>query len=394
MIMSFLQVVEKAVMKTVCKDFKEACGCPDSCVGTLNLEGITDFKFKKTILSMPKRTFVKKLNLSKLNFENENFFACTILGGTFPELQHLNLSNTNITNHALRCTIFMPLKFLDLSGCRSVTSGDLAFFHQMEHLTELHLTFCSNITNAVLPHLTHLPLETLWLPFLLTDADIQHLPITLKEIPHLSDEITDACLVQLARLTSLSSLELCEYNLITDAGLRHLAHLKLTFLFLTACNNITDEGIKYLSHMPLKFLSLSYSNITDRGLAYLARLRLENLKLDWCTQITDAGIKHLSDMPLEKLVLRGCNRLTDFSMQVIGGMLLEHLDLSGCERITSDALLWHIPNMRLRVLRVGGLSFTPLHAMQLTRSAAPTHVDYSDTNEWATDSDDDSEDEM
>ena len=84
MIMSFLQVVEKAVMKTVCKDFAEACDCPDSCVGTLNLKGITDFKFKKTILSMPKRTFVKKLNLSKLNFENENFFACTILGGTFP----------------------------------------------------------------------------------------------------------------------------------------------------------------------------------------------------------------------------------------------------------------------------------------------------------------------
>jgi hypothetical protein len=382
-IMSFLKVVEKAFMKTVCKDFVEACECSDSCVGTLDLKGITDFKFKKTVLSMPKRTFVKKLNLSKLYFENETFFIGMILLGKFPKLQYLDLSCTNATDEALYCTVIVPLKSLNLSNCDKITDDVMKYSSQMYRLTELRLEGCLQITNAILPHLSRLPLETLSLPFEITDDDIPHLPVTLKEIPHFSSEIpqfsseiTDAGLVQLARLTSLHELDFRCCDLITDSGLRRLAHLKLTCLMLDDCNNVTDESMEYLSHMPLTWLHLSGCNITDRGLACLSRLRLTWLNLYGCSQITNAGIEYLSDMPLKHLNLRGCNLVTDVSMLVIRYMPLTYLDLQGCN-ITADTLMSYIPNMRLSILNVDTIQFfTTTIRMRFTQLTAPTYVDF------------------
>ena len=379
-IMSFLKVVEKAFMKTVCKDFAEACECSDSCVGTLDLKGIPAAKFGKIVASMPKRTFVKKLNLSELDFVENDFFPLVRFGLKFTRLQHLNVSCTDITDRVLKCISWMPLKSLNLTCCEEITDAGLVSIKRMQQLTKLSMEYCPQITNASLVHLSGLPLETLSLPFEITDDDIRHLPVMLcriksTDINSFSSEITDAGLVQLARLTSLVNLSFSECHRITDAGLRHLAHLKLKYLILSDCSNVTDEGMKYLSYMPLTELNLSYSKITDRGLAYLARLRLESLNLNWCSEITDAGIAHISGSKMEYLKLRGCNLLTDASMSVIGGMpSLKSLELSGCKRITSDALMAYIPNMRLYVLRVGGISFTPLSTRQFVSSVAPTHV--------------------
>ena len=367
-IMSFLKVVEKAFLKTVSKEFDEACKCSDSCVGVLNLKYTPASKLAKILASMPDRTFVKKLDLSQSNFAEDDFLTLEKFGGKFTNLQQLNLSAINIKDHTLACLSWMPLKSLDLSCCKMITNVGLTHLSGMRHLTELHLERCPQITNAGLQHLSAMPLEILSLPFEITDDDIQHLPRTLKSITPIGGDIT-------------------------DAGLSQLSHLQLTSLVLEDCANITNEGMKYLSYMPLQTLNLSYSNITDSGLACLARLRLTSLNLAWCAQITDNGIEYLSDMPLQHLVLRGCNMLTDMSMLMIRVMQLISLDLSGCKRITQDTLRECIPGMRLRILRVGGISFGTFYATrQFTSLVAPAYVDfdssapdYSDTDELATD---------
>lgn len=61
---------------------------------------------------------------------------------------------------------------------------------------------------------------------------------------------------------------------------------------------ITDAGLKHLAHIKsLRALSLAGNKITDRGLEAIARPRnLEELCLD-DTEITDAGIRHLAGLP-------------------------------------------------------------------------------------------------
>ena len=357
MIMSFLQLVEKAVVKTVCKEFDEACKCPDSYVGVLDLEGIHVNKFKRILTSMPKRTFVEDLILSRMHFKKEDSLPFEMFREKFPKLQQLDLSCTYITDHTLARMSWMPLKYLNLSGCRQITDAGLAHLNGMQQLTELDLMDCEQITNAALTHLTGLPLEFLSLPLNIeiTDNDIQHLPITLKSISSFGSEITDAGLAQLARLTSLYYLNLYKCQQITHAGLRSLANLKLTHLIL---GDATDQWLKYLSHM-----------------------RLVELCLGNCTQLTDAGIKYLSHMPLKILMLKGCRLLTDESMSVIKDLPLKYLDLSGCRRITSRTLMMHIPKMHLDEVCVRGIYFKLSDMYQFKSSTAPTRVEFGSSED-------------
>lgn len=73
----------------------------------------------------------------------------------------------------------------------------------------------------------------------------------------------------------------------------------LNILNLSMCENITDKGMAHLAKIPsLSVLDLSWSNITDQGLACLARLpNLRALNLTGCIHITDKGIESLNHFP-------------------------------------------------------------------------------------------------
>jgi hypothetical protein len=101
-------------------------------------------------------------------------------------------------------------------------------------------------------------------------------------------------------------------NDVSDAGLAHLARLtQLQWLWLDR-TKITDTGLVYLKGLThLKILYLNDTQITDAGLAHLAGLKqLEALVLDF-TQITDAGLVYLAGLPqLQRLELGG-TKVTD-----------------------------------------------------------------------------------
>eukprot|EP00759_Apiculatamorpha_spiralis_P002419 PhF_6_TR10965/c0_g2_i2/m.17682 len=99
-------------------------------------------------------------------------------------------------------------------------------------------------------------------------------PPSLKSLYFLhSDEVTTECFGQLSLLTSLTSLSFS--HSITDAGLVHVSTLtSLTSLSLNDDTQIPDTGVLHVSKLTL-LTSLDLNNctrITDTDIAYLSTL--------------------------------------------------------------------------------------------------------------------------
>jgi Leucine-rich repeat (LRR) protein len=110
------------------------------------------------------------------------------------------------------------------------------------------------------------------------------------------DEVSQAALSDLGRLTSLRHLNLDETH-IDDAGLAHLESLTRLEVLLLRHTQITDAGLAHLSGLKqLKALALSGTRITDAGLAHLEGLtHLQYLDLE-DTRIGDAGLERLKGL--------------------------------------------------------------------------------------------------
>jgi len=121
----------------------------------------------------------------------------------------------------------------------------------------------------------------------------------LGEVPWLSMEnapVSDACLVHVARLTSLNKLYLGSSRIRCDrlgelAPLKQLEYLSLKQLPLDDAKLATLPVFPYL-----RYLGLDGTQISDQGLVHLARYpQLQTLWLDQ-TKITDAGLVHLKPL--------------------------------------------------------------------------------------------------
>jgi Leucine Rich repeat len=100
------------------------------------------------------------------------------------------------------------------------------------------------------------------------------------------DRITDAGLVHVAKMRSITSLHLPSCPRITDAGLLHLLSMnKLTALTLEDCSGITDIGLRHLEGKAnWQLIRLGgCPNITPTGVAQL-RAALPNTKIDLRTE--------------------------------------------------------------------------------------------------------------
>ena len=107
--------------------------------------------------------------------------------------------------------------------------------------------------------------------------------------------MTDEMLRDVARIETLTSLDLSGSHGITDEGLAHLAgagHLRRLDLTNT---DITDRGLAALAGLPqLESLSLAMTNVTDAGMPMLARCpALSRVNLMW-TRTGDAAIRALA----------------------------------------------------------------------------------------------------
>ena len=112
-------------------------------------------------------------------------------------------------------------------------------------------------------------------------------------------EITDRGLRELARLRlpELHLLDLGYCDKITDAGLVHVSRMTtVTHLSLRACPRVTEDGLRNLVGMRnLQQLDLrGCPQITDRGLDHLAALKnLQWVQLGGCTKVSPAGVRRL-----------------------------------------------------------------------------------------------------
>jgi len=145
----------------------------------------------------------------------------------------------------------------------------------------------------------------------------------------INKEITDAGLVHLKAMPSLSRLDLRNTK-ISDTGLAHLK--EMTSLAYLRLNNtkITDRGLVHLKGMTsMRELDLRNTKISDTGLAHLKEMTsLKGLFLA-DTEITDAGLAHLKGMSvLDFLILRN-TKITDTGLAHLKGMAsMQHLTLS------------------------------------------------------------------
>jgi len=134
------------------------------------------------------------------------------------------------------------------------------------------------------------------------------------------------------------------HNNISDAGLAHLANVKV--IHLENCENITDAGLAHLKNV--KSIELKGSQwLTDAGLAHLSNV--EEIGLHSCDGITDTGLAHLKNV--KKIKLRWCRNITDAGLAHLKNV--EYIDLNYC-RLLTNAGLAHLKNVK-----VFSLSYCP-----------------------------------
>jgi Leucine-rich repeat (LRR) protein len=120
--------------------------------------------------------------------------------------------------------------------------------------------------------------------------------------------ITDASLVEIARLPGLTELELSSTD-ITDRGLRHLRGLnRLSMLFLDG-TRVSDEALSEVlpGFLDLEVLNLSGTAAGDKTLFRLASLGGMESLIVGNTRVTSASLASIARLSsLECLALDGC----------------------------------------------------------------------------------------
>ena len=142
-----------------------------------------------------------------------------------------------------------------------------------------------------------------WPPIVESKRDIEALPTSTARVR--ARGLHDSDIPALSRLPLLKHLDFGEGRKarvasITDKGLAALVSLnlqRLDFLMLGYCTNITDAGLVSVAKMrSVTWLSLEVCpHITDAGLVPLLTMtNLTGLDLRGCISITDAGLEQLA----------------------------------------------------------------------------------------------------
>jgi len=130
-------------------------------------------------------------------------------------------------------------------------------------------------------------------------------------------QMTDALLADVARVETVTALDLAGSKDLSDDGLRHLARLpQLKHLDLSG-TAITDRGLRVLRELPaLETISLAATRITDEGAVHLANcVELQTVNLSW-TRTGDGALKALAGMRELHHVSTG-NEVTDAGIPLL-----------------------------------------------------------------------------
>jgi hypothetical protein len=130
---------------------------------------------------------------------------------------------------------------------------------------------------------------------------------------------------------------------MTDTMLPEVAKVEsVTSLNLAGSKTVTDDGIRHIARLPnLRHLDLGGTAVTDRGLAVLRELpNLETVSLA-LTRVTDAGIAHLANCDeLREVNLIG-TRAGDGAIRALAGKRKLHVFRSGNAVTNAGLALLH-----------------------------------------------------
>jgi len=232
-----------------------------------------------------------------------------------------------------------PVIGIDLQGSKKINDKYMHLLASFKSLTTLNLTDnVENITDASLVEIGKLKtLTTLNLSNCrsITDAGLGE----LKGLEHLTtlkltySSITEAGLKEISGLTNLTTLDLWGIK-ISDDGLKAIGKLEnlTAFNFHGNSPGITDAGMKELKRLKrLTTLNLLATKVTDAGLMEISRLtNLTTLQLSYCPQITDAGMKEITSFTSLTRLDLGRTGITDVGLKEIRRFKnLTRLDLGG-----------------------------------------------------------------
>lgn len=174
-------------------------------------------------------------------------------------------------------------------------------------------------------------------------------------------EITDQNLPSLENLTSLTSLTIFDAT-ITGDGLASFTKLNSLISLKLSSDRINDHGLSSIANLTfLKSLELRSKIITDVGLGSLSNLTsLSSLDLLCCKKITDTGLSFLSNLnSLISLKLELCEKISDTGLMHLTHLTsLTCLSLWGCKRITDEGLPHFTHLTSLTSLSVGSKKIT------------------------------------
>jgi internalin A len=234
----------------------------------------------------------------------------------------------------------------------------------------------------------------------LSDADVEQLlAVELPQLQQLrlkGSEITDASMPRVARLASLTTLDLDTVG-VTDDGVRELSALsalqtlrmhRLTRLSdaVTACFQefpklehllltdiyISDGGLEAIAGLEnLRTLDLEGSDlIGDGGLELLAGMKnLQTLRVR-SRSVSDTGLEYLAEMPqLRTLAIKDSLAVSDYGLEFVGRLTdLEDLSLAQAFQVTDEGLehlagLTKLRRLDLRRLAINGSGLVHLQGM-------------------------------
>jgi len=244
-------------------------------------------------------------------------------------LETLALTNNGITDAGVERIVqaFPQLVDLDLSSNTNMTGAALksiAALGRLERLSLLQNRFNDLNTRRLskLPELRALDLRGNMEAGDMTMGVVGKLP-HLTALKHRSTAVTDAGMEELAASKTLESLLMQDF-VITNASGPHLAKLAtLSSLEVFRCQGFGTDGVLALAGLPLTRLTLrDLPDVGDPALAVLAKLpQLRRLYLHELASVGDDGLRQLAAAKeLEVLDIWSMPRMTDSSIAVIAAL--------------------------------------------------------------------------
>lgn len=316
----------------------------------LNLNFLINYEFMFYLLKL---TNLTSLNNQYLNITDENVKYLSKLNKFkkiklecefiyiyhFKDVIELYLSHSNIIDEDLSIIPNLKyLNYLDISGCKNITSKGFYYIGQSTSIEKLDYSFIEIDDNCII-HLKNLPLKNI---------NIKYTKLIISRFFH---ECIDSVLYNNIEEISF------EYNNISDNDVFYILKIpNLKELNLSFCNNITNKIIKIIGKYGnnLIKLSLSHCQINDDGLLLFTKFNFHLLEhLDLSSNVfSDNAFKNFDKLKMKnltKLDIGFCTGFTIKGLQILRSsnlcksikLYLEYINIDGVYKLFKDVNVFY-----------------------------------------------------